>query len=308
MSKAIVVVGSINMDLVVHTAHLPVPGETVLGGNLVSSGGGKGANQAVAAARLGGKTTMLGCLGQDSFGDELMAGLESAGVDCSYVTRIADVNSGVALIGIDEGTRDNFIIVSGGANRSLNEAAIDVNAAVFAGADILVSQLEIPLEAVHRALVLAKQNDTKTILNAAPYCEFPAEWLRLVDVLILNETETSQLSGLPVNELEEIEHASAVLLGRGVGAVVITLGARGAHYVDANQREYYPAYPVQPVDTVGAGDAFVGAFAVALAEGMSPEETLKFSNVVAALATTRSGAQAAMPSRAEVDAYRQRWE
>jgi ribokinase len=308
MATAIVVVGSINMDLVVHTPRLPVPGETVLGGNLQTSGGGKGANQAVAAARLGSPTVMLGCLGQDSFGDELFAGLENAGVDCSHVKRVPGVNSGVALIGIEDGTRDNFIIASGGANRLLHAADIESHADVITGAAVLVCQLEVPLDAVQAALQLAKQHGTRTILNAAPYCEFPAEWLALVDVLIVNETEAARLSGLPVHELEEIEHASAVLLGRGVGAVVITLGARGAHYVDAHQRAYYPAYPVQPVDTVGAGDAFVGAFAVALAEARDVEETLRFSNAVAALATTRAGAQAAMPTRAEVDAYRQQWE
>lgn len=308
MHEGIVVTGSINMDLVVHAAHLPVPGETVLGGNLQTSGGGKGANQAVAAARLGCRTVMLGCLGQDGFGDELYAGLQTAGVDCSCIARLPAVNSGVALIGIDEGTRDNFIIVSGGANRLLHAAEIHARADVIAAAKVLVCQLEVPPDAVHAALLLAHQSGTKTILNAAPYCEFPTEWLQLVDVLILNETEAAQISGLPVHELEEIEHASAVLLGRGVGAVVITLGARGAHYVDAGHRVYYPAYPVHPLDTVGAGDAFVGAFAVALTEGMPPEETLKFSNTVAALATTRAGAQAGMPTRTEVDAYRNQWE
>jgi ribokinase len=244
----------------------------------------------------------------DAFGDTLLAGLESAGVDCGSIIRAAEVNSGVALIGIDEGTRDNFIIVSGGANRHLTASAVDAHAEKIAAADVLVCQLEIPLDAVHRALELARQNGTKTILNAAPACEFPIEWLRLVDVLIVNETEAGQLSGLPVGEMEDLEHASAVLLGMGVGAVVITLGARGAHSVDANEQVYHPAYPVQPVDTVGAGDAFVGAFAVALAEGQRPSEILKFGNAVAALATTRPGAQAAMPTRAEVEAYRKQVE
>lgn len=303
MQPNVVIVGSINMDLVVHTAHLPAPGETVLGGNLVTTGGGKGANQAVAAARLGAQTTMLGCLGQDGFGVQLRDGLLSAGVDCSRLCVRNGINSGVALIDIEETTHENFIIVSGGANRTLGAAEIAANADVIAAADVLVCQLEIPLEAVGAALEAARKHDTKTILNAAPMCDFPREWLRWVDVLILNETEAAQLSGLPVKELEELEQASAVLLGQGVGAVVITLGARGVSYADAQNRFYLPAYPVKAIDTVGAGDAFVGAFAAALAENRAPEAIVKFSNAVGALATTRPGAQAAMPTRAEVAEY-----
>ena len=299
----IVVVGSINMDLVVRTPHLPVPGETVLGEDLQTLPGGKGANQAVAAARLGAHTTMLGCIGQDIFGTQLRENLSGAGVDCSHLCVKQDSASGVALIGIDGETAENSIIVAGGANRLLSKHELRAAEKVIENADVVVFQLEIPLEAVEEGLKLARKHGKNTILNAAPMCELSDALLANVDILIVNRTETAQLSGMPVVEMEDIEQASAVLFARGIKTIVVTLGSKGSYFIDSTHRTYLPAYPVKSVDTVGAGDAFVGAFAVGTADGMAPDELLKFCNACGGLATTTVGAQNSVPSRNEIEAF-----
>lgn len=305
----IVVVGSINMDLVIRTAHLPVPGETILGeSGYQTYPGGKGANQAVASAKLGAQTTMLGAVGQDAFGDELIANLQTHRIQTDALVRKTNTNSGVALIGIDESNGENFIIVAGGANRSLSPEDIQYAKSVIQSADILICQLEIPIESVHTALTIAKENHVTTVLNAAPVCELSDGLLSLVDFLIVNETEAVQLSHYSISELEDVEQASAILLGKGVKCVVLTMGAKGANVVDANHRIYVPTFPVKAIDTVGAGDAFVGAFSIAIAQGKPLADALKFSNAVGALATTKPGAQSGMPSHDEVQAFLRKFE
>ena len=299
----VVVVGSINMDLVVHTPHLPVPGETVLGEDLQTLAGGKGANQAVACARLGADTTMLGCIGEDIFGTQLRENMSELGVDCSHLCLNHNHTTGVALIGIDSETKENSIIVAGGANRKLSKREIRAAEAVIAEADVLICQLEIPLSAVEEALLLARKHQVTTILNAAPICDLPQHFLSLIDILIVNRTEAAQLSGMQVEKLEEIEQASALLLDRGVGDVIVTLGGQGSHHTDKTHRDYIPAFPVKVIDTVGAGDAFAGAFAVGYAEGMPMDDLLRFCNACGALATTREGAQNSMPTRDEISAF-----
>lgn len=299
----IVVVGSINMDLVVHTPHLPVPGETVLGEDLQTLAGGKGANQAVACARLGADTTMLGCIGEDIFGTQLRENMSEIGVDCSHLCVNHEHTTGVALIGIDGETKDNSIIVAGGANRLLSKQEIRAAEVVIAEADVLICQLEIPLPAVEEALLLARKHHVTTILNAAPICDLPEHFLSLIDILMVNRTEASQLSGMRVEELEDAEQASALLLTRGVGTVIVTLGGQGSHHADKTQHSYIPAFSVKAVDTVGAGDAFAGAFAVGYAEGMPMDDLLRFCNACGALAATREGAQNSMPTRDEVSTF-----
>lgn len=309
MGKApkIVVVGSINMDLVIRTPRLPVPGETILGEDYQTFPGGKGANQAVAAAKLGAETTLIGAVGTDGFGDALIANLQAQHVHTAKVVRKPNTGSGIALIDIDENSGENFIIVSGGANRLLTPEDIMAAAESIRSADILVCQLEIPLETVHSALRLAKDNHVPTVLNAAPICVLPDDLLKLVDHLIVNETEAMQLSGYSIHELEDVEQGSAILLGKGIGRVVITMGAKGVNGVDAEERIYIPAYPVDVVDTVGAGDAFVAAYALSVAQGRTLTDTLKFSNAVGALATTRMGAQSGLPTAQEMDAFLQQF-
>lgn len=299
----IAVVGSINMDLVIRAAHLPVPGETVLGEGYQTFFGGKGANQAVAAAKLGAHTRMIGAVGSDTFADELIENLQSYQIDTEFVTHKQDTASGIALIGIDDVSGENFIIVAGGANRTLHPTNLMIAADAIRSADVLVCQLEIPLDAVQMALQIAKDHQVTTVLNAAPICDLPDELLRLVDHLVINETEAMQLSGIAIHELEDVEQASAVLLGKGISCVAITMGAKGAYAIDHNQRVYLPAFPIKVVDTVGAGDAFVAAYALAAAQGKTIADTLKFANAVGALATTRLGAQSGSPSDEEVKAF-----
>ena len=305
MTKAVkvVVVGSINMDIVIEAAHLPVPGETVLGGDYQTYPGGKGANQAVAAAKLGAETTMIGAVGADAFGKALTMNLASYGIRTEAVMHKTDTTSGIALIAIDKRSRDNTIIVSGGANRQLTVEDMTFAVDIIKAADVLICQLEIPLDAVQAALKIAKNHGVITMLNAAPMCELPDALLALVDHLIVNETEAQQLSGYPINELEDIEQASAILLGKGIDKIVLTMGGKGANVVDAEHRHYLPAFPVNVLDTVGAGDAFVGAYAVAIAQGRSLTEALKFGNAVGALATTKSGAQTGSPTAEEVQQF-----
>ena len=303
----IVIVGSINMDLVIRTAHLPVPGETVLGGDYQTFPGGKGANQAVAAAKLAASTTMLGAVGEDTFAEVLVENLRSAGVNTDAVIHKKDSTSGIALIGIDDASGENFIIVSGGANRKFSPQDVLNAEDVIKSADILICQLEIPMESVTAALRLAKKHHVKTVLNAAPMTTLTDKLLQLVDYLIVNETEAAQLSGLDIEELEHIEQASAILLGKGIGCIVLTMGAKGAHIVDQEHRVYVPAYPVKAIDTVGAGDAFVGAFAAAIARDESLTEALKFGNAVGALATTKLGAQSGSPTAEEVQRFLQKF-
>ncbi|MEE4195217.1 MAG: ribokinase [Anaerolineae bacterium] len=299
----VVVVGSINMDLVIRTAHLPVPGETVLGDDYLTYPGGKGANQGVAAAKLGAQTTIIGAVGTDAFGAELVDNLTHHGVKTDAVIRKQNTASGIALIAVEEKTKENTIIVSGGANRRLTAQDISAAAAAIQNADILICQLEIPIEAVETALIIARQHAVITLLNAAPARQLSDSLLKLVDILVVNETEAMQLSEYGIDELEDIEQASAVLMGKGIGSIVITMGGKGANVVDTDHRIYVPAFPVKVIDTVGAGDAFAGAYAVAIARGSSLADALKYANAVGALATTKSGAQSGSPTAAEVETF-----
>jgi len=252
---------------------------------------------------MGAHTTMLGCIGQDIFGTQLRESMTEMGVDCTHLSIKLEFTTGVALIGIDNKTAENSIIVAGGANRQLSRHALRAAESVIKNADVLVCQLEIPLEAVEEGLKLARKHSVTTILNAAPVCEISDELLSSVDILIVNRTEIAQLSGMPVVEMEDIEQACAFLFARGVKTIVVTLGAKGAYLIDATHRTYLPAFPVKSIDTVGAGDAFVGAFAVGTAEGMPPEALLKFCNACGGLATTVVGAQNSIPTREKVEAF-----
>lgn len=294
---AILVVGSLNMDLVVRAARHPAPGETVLGEAFQTFPGGKGANQAVAAARLATTPVrMIGRVGADAFGEALVTGLAADGVATTWVQRDAAAPTGVALITLDQAGQ-NTIVVAPGANARLTPEDVEAAAAAFEGVAVVVVQLEIPLATVARAITLAHARGARVLLNPAPAQPLPAAMLAAVDDLLPNQTELAQLTG-------EADYATAArqLLGAGVGRVVVTLGGEGVCLFDGEGRSALAAHPVTVVDTTAAGDAFTGAYAAALAEGRPAREALAWGNAAGALAVTRAGAQPALPTRREVEA------
>ncbi len=302
MRANIAVVGSLNMDLVVRSPRIPQPGETIIGSDFQTVSGGKGANQAVAAARLGGQVFMIGRVGTDTFAQTMLHNLRAAGVDHTFVTQDPAAATGVALITVDQAGQ-NTIVVAAGANMRLTPADVEAAAAVIAGAKVLLLQLEIPLETVTRAAEIARAHGVKVILNPAPVPAhpLPEKLLTLVDFIIPNETETSQLTGLPVGSQGEAEAAALALCKLGVGTVILTLGARGALLANTTETKLCPAFKVTPLDTTAAGDAFMGGFGVALAEGRPLVEAMRWGCAAGALAATRLGAQSSLPARAEVE-------
>jgi ribokinase len=300
MTERVVVVGSLNMDLVVRSARMPRPGETILGGEFHMVPGGKGANQAVAAARLGAQVSMVGRVGDDAFGSELLQNLSAGGIDHEHVLRDAGSATGVALIVVDDAGQ-NSIVVASGANMNLAPSDVDAAATTLAHADVLLLQLESPVETVTRAAHIAHEHGVTVILNPAPARPLPRELLALVDVLVPNESETALLTGMPVGNHEEAVAASASLRAAGVGTTILTLGERGALLADETATRVFPAFEVDPLDTTAAGDAFLASLAVALAEGRSLDEAVQWGNAAGALATTRFGAQTSLPERRAVE-------
>jgi len=298
----IVVVGSLNMDLVVKVPAIPAPGETVLGDDFATIPGGKGANQAVAAARLGARVSLIGRVGDDAFGEELLANARREGIDVTFVGWDETAATGVAMICVDAAGQ-NSIAVASGANYKLTADHVRTAFASLPGVDLLLMPLETPLETIETAVALANQSQTPVILNPAPAQKLPEHILKGVNVLVPNETETEQLTGAPVVTTEEARSAAKELLTLGVGNVVLTLGSRGALVLDGANGQFYDVapYPVTVVDTTAAGDAYVAGLAVGLGEGMPLAEAAQFANAVGALAVTRLGAQPAMPFREEVN-------
>jgi ribokinase len=297
-SKArVLVAGSSNTDLVVFCQRLPKPGETVLGGEFKTFRGGKGANQAVAAARAGGDVTFLGAYGADSFGDAAREGLVKEGIRVDYFQRVTDAPSGVALILVDGVTRDNLIAVAKSANESVGPAMISAARSAFAAADVVISQLEITDEAVDAVAKICDELGKRFILNPAPTRPLAKVLYELVYVLVVNEHEARSLSGE-----EDIDTAVTWFKKHGCRAVVVTLGAAGAQFSDFTDGKSgsVPATKVVPVDTTGAGDCFVGWLGVGIAEGLDLEHAVERAVKAASLKATRSGAQAGMPYRDEV--------
>jgi ribokinase len=297
----ITIVGSINMDLVVRVTHLPEPGETILGHDYQTIPGGKGANQAVAAARLGAQVDMVGRVGKDAFGNLLRQNLQREGINGSAVEDDPDSSSGIALITVDKNGQ-NTIVVASGTNMTMTPAQITQAFEKAAHMDAVVMQLEIPLDCVEETARLACARGAKVVLNPAPARQLPPFILQLVDVIVPNESETSLLTGLSVDTFQQAEAAARGLLQAGPRSVVLTLGERGALVVEKDQPAVHiPPHPMQVVDTTAAGDAFVAGLAVGLAEGKSLVEAAQMGNAAGAIAVTRLGAQPAMPRRAEVE-------
>ncbi len=298
--QSILVVGSINMDLVVRSPHMPAPGETVLGDGFVTNPGGKGANQAVAAARLGGQCAMIGRVGDDEFGRTLAAALTAENIDCSNVLTTKNVPTGVAMIVVDS-RGENSIVVASGANYRLSPDDLFCREEAFARAAIVVLQLELPLPTVRAACDLARRNGCRIVLDPAPATTQLNDTLCAVDILSPNVSEAEILTGTKAGE-ERVDKIVAMdLIARGAKAAVLKLGARGSLVV-TNDGHFYrvPSYKVNVVDTTAAGDAFTAALAVALARDEDLHSAARFANAAGALACTKFGAQAAMPTADEV--------
>lgn len=299
----VVVVGSFNMDLVVQAERRPQTGETLMGEEFGMFIGGKGSNQAIAAARLGADVTMIGRLGTDLFGDTLMAAHADEGICTDYVIRDTEIGTGVASILIDT-DGDNSIVLVPQANMRLSVEDIERASESIAAADVLLLQLEVPVGASQRAAEIAKSNGATVVLNPAPAQELPDDFLAQVDILTPNEVETESLSGLRVSTAIDAEHAAKVLLDKGLSAVILTLGERGALLLTLDLTQQIPAYTVEVVDTTAAGDAFCGALATAVAQGENLVAAVAFANAVGALAVTVLGAAPSMPAAAHVEAFR----
>ena len=298
----VVVVGSFMMDLVIKAERRPQKGETLIGQQFGMFGGGKGNNQAIAAARLGGDVTMVGRLGMDSFGDKLMDALVEEGVEIRFIVRDAEVGIGVGSPVIDA-DGDNSIIIVPRANMRLSAADVDRAASAISDSDVLLLQLEVPIAASQRAAEIAKSSGTKVILNPAPAQDLPDSFLAQVDILTPNQVEAELLSGVEVSDSEGAERAARILLDRGVSAAILTLGEGGALLFKDGLTTSIPAYRVNVVDTTAAGDAFCGALATALARGEALEDAVVFANAAGALAVTVLGAAPSMPTAQQITEF-----
>lgn len=296
----ILVVGSLNADLVVRTPRFPNPGETISGEDLHIIPGGKGANQAVAAARQGASVAMVGRVGNDSFGPSLIRNLEQNNVDASHVQTDSQSASGTAIIVVDANGQ-NSIVLSPGGNGKVSPA--DVGSVSFADYRLLLLQLEIPVEAVLAAARAAKASGLRVLLNPAPARSLPDELISLPDFLLPNETELSLLTDQPVNDLASAESAAKALLARGAQNVIVTLGAQGALIVTPEMTKHVSAFKVDVIDTTAAGDAFIGGLASALLQNKSFVEAVYYGCACGALTATKFGAQPSLPTREEVEHF-----
>jgi ribokinase len=296
----ILVVGSSNTDMIVKLDHIPRPGETVIGGEFATAAGGKGANQAVAAARAGAQVTFLACLGQDQFGEAALAGFQSEGIETRYIKQVKGAASGVALICVSKHGQ-NSIAVASGANNRLLPVDVRNSRKPFDSASVVVMQLETPLPTVLAAAKLAKASGAKVILNPAPARPLPPELLKLISILTPNELEAETLSGVQVRDAISARRAAERLQRAGPEFVVITMGPRGAFVLDGTAGQLMRAPKVKAVDTTAAGDVFNGALAVAIAEGQPLLSAVRFAIAAAAISVTRLGAQPSAPFRPEIE-------
>src|SRR3954471_11598195 len=299
MKAKIVVVGSSNTDMILKLDRIPKPGETILGGEFITAAGGKGANQATAAAKAGGEVTFIARVGQDMFGEQAVAGFVESGINVDHVQRDKSP-SGVALIFVAT-DGENRIGVGGGANGKLSPADIKKAKAVFASANAVIMQLETPLETVQAAAEIADAKGAIVILNPAPAQKLPDSLLKKISILTPNETEAELLTGIRVIDDASCSKAADALLRKGIKTVIITLGSRGSYVATSKSKQLVPGFKVKPVDTTAAGDTFNGALAVALAEGKSMFDAVRFANAAGAISVTRMGAQPSAPKRSEIE-------
>lgn len=305
IKQSAIVFGSINLDLVAKTPRLPIAGETRQGREFFTAPGGKGANQAVALARLGVATQMVGRVGEDDFGSELLSSLKAAGVQTECILVDETASSGVALINVDD-SGENQIVIVAGANGCIDNTDLECLNSLLPNAFALLMQFEIPMQNILLAAQVAKQNGTKVILDPAPAtADVPSTLYSLVDIITPNQTEAEQLVGFPVSEIESATAAANILLQRGVGCAIVKLGVTGAICATSEETFFVPAFPVTTVDTVAAGDAFNGGLAAALVEGLALQQAVVWGAAAGALAASKSGAQSSMPTREALIAFLQ---
>ena len=300
--KKICVIGSLNMDLVVNVDTMPKPGQTIIGSNFKEVPGGKGANQAVAMARLNGNVSMIGKVGEDGFGQTLINSLKNDKVDTTYI-QTAKGATGVALITVDKNAQ-NSIVVSPGANFEVKEDDIDNNIEAIKNSDIVVLQLETPLNTIKYALNKAKELNKYTILNPAPAVKLDDEIIKNVDLLTPNETELEIISGVSIETEEDIQKAAQIMIEKGVKELIVTLGSKGSLYINKEKSMFKKAYKVEAVDTTAAGDSYTGALAVALSQDKNIEDAMDFASKVGALSVLKEGAQSSLPTLEDVKNFR----
>ncbi len=303
--QGIVILGIFAADTAYKAKRLPHIAETLMGSGFSLGPGGKGSNQAIAAAKAGGKSTLISRVGKDPFGDMALAAYAEAGVR-ARVMQMEDVSTGAAFIFVNEDNGENAIIVAPGAAGLIGVEDVDANRSDIENAAIFMTQLEQPLEAALHALAIAKKAGVTTVFNPAPARAIPDEMYALADFIVPNEVEAAELVGHPIETDDQARAAGDILLQRGAGTAIITLGERGALYHTAGRSELVPACSAgKVIDTTGAGDAFLGGFATALSEGREPVDAVRFGCATAAIAVTRTGTAPAMPARAEIDALLQ---
>ena len=300
--KNICVIGSLNMDLVVNVDTMPKPGQTIIGSNFKEVPGGKGANQAVAMARLNGNVSMIGKVGEDGFGQTLINSLKNDKVDTTYI-QTSKGATGVALITVDKNAQ-NSIVVSPGANFEVKEDDIDNNIEAIKNSDIVVLQLETPLNTIKYALNKAKEFNKYTILNPAPAVKLDDEIIKNVDLLTPNETELEIISGVSIETEEDIQKAAQIMIEKGVKELIVTLGSKGSLYINKEKSMFKKAYKVEAVDTTAAGDSYTGALAVALSQDKNIEDAMDFASKVGALSVLKEGAQSSLPTLEDVKNFR----
>ena len=293
-------IGSCNTDMVISMDHLPLPGETLIGGEFFMNSGGKGANQAVAAARLGGNVSFIAKVGNDPFGKRALEQYRAEGIDVKHILTDPEQPSGVALIMVDA-QGENSIAVASGANAHLTTKDLDNAKEILSRADIVLMQLETPITTVEHAANVAKRSGAKVILNPAPAQPLPESLLQNLYILIANETEAEFISGTQITDMDSVARAADILCDKGVEKVVITLGSRGAFVKERGNYHQIPGLKVKAVDATAAGDTFCGALCVALAEGKNLTEAVTFANRCAAVTVTRMGAQSSLPYRSEIE-------
>lgn len=296
----IIVLGSSNTDMMIQSERLPKPGETILGGTFLMNAGGKGANQAVAAARLGGNVTFIAKVGDDSFGEKSIDLYKKEGIHTNYITKDAFSPSGIALINVDQ-QGENSIVVAMGANGTLVSEDLKISETEIKQAKVLLMQLEIPMDTVEYAANLAHSNGVKVILNPAPAQDLSEKLLKCLDIIILNETEAEMISNVKVLDFETAKVAANEIVKKGVDKVIITMGSHGAMLKDGDKYLEVLAHKVKAVDATAAGDTFCGAIAVAICEGKSLEEATCFANKCSAITVTKMGAQTSIPTLHEVN-------
>lgn len=304
MNQTVLVIGSLNMDIVISMRQMPLVGETILGNDLSYIPGGKGANQAYAIGNLGGHVTMLGCVGADDFGNTLLESLSKAGVDITHMRRVSHTTTGTACIYVDEKGHNSIVVVTG-ANQYCDVEYLKTKRHLFEQADYILLQMEIPYETVEYAVDLAAEVGAKVILNPAPAPDrLPASLLKKLDYVTPNETELSKLGGQRDTSLDSLHAAAQEMLHAGVKNLIVTLGPQGCRHYTPEGYSEVPAFAVEnPADTTAAGDCFNGAFVLGLSEGMSVQDALVFANGASSLSVTKKGAQQSIPTRQQTDIF-----